>query len=184
MNRRQLIERFLYSGLIYGTGALPHIIREPRAQAVELQNRLLVNLIMLGGPDMRHLFPPALTPAAAADTASFAYNYWLHRQRSHNIDDLPSDWEAHWNAHFDHKAFAGGAGTDFGILSSCGWLSQMWDDGKLAIICNAVGSVSRDHDHSILVLDQGKPDIGDPTIRTGPAGADGSRRLPAVMRLP
>ena len=153
MNRRQMIQRLLYSGLIYGTGTLPHILRE--SVALPLQNRILANLILLGGPDLRHLFPPALTPAAAADTSSFAYNYWLYRQRAHSIGSAVIDWETRWNNDFLPKAFAGGAGTDFGILGSCTWLSQMWDDGKLAIVCNALGSTSRDHDHSILVLDQG-----------------------------
>ena len=47
----------------------------------------------------------------------------------------------------------------------------MWDKGNLAIICNALGSTSRDHEQAILAMDQGNLTSGpNDSLRSGWGG--------------
>ena len=59
MNRRLFLQSALYSGLLYGTGSLPGILRSATAAPAPVGNRTLINLNLSGGPDMRHLVVPA-----------------------------------------------------------------------------------------------------------------------------
>ena len=149
MERRNFIKAALATGLLYGTGSLPSVSRIARAGFAPVNRRILVNVMLAGGPDFRHLFPPAYN----ANSASFGYRYWEARARSHDISSSSaSAWQNRWTN--DYFAVSGG-GTTFGILRNCGWLKRMYDQGNVAIIANAIGSSSRDHDHSISILDQG-----------------------------
>jgi len=59
MNRRHFLQSSLYSSLLYGAGGFPSLVEEAAAGFVPLQNKVLVNLFMSGGPDFRHLVVPA-----------------------------------------------------------------------------------------------------------------------------
>ena len=113
-----------------------------------------------GGPDMRHLFPPAFD----ANPASFGYNFWQAKASAHAIGSTAADFEARWEN--DYFQVADG-NVVFGIRNNCGWLKQMWDAGNVALICNAFGATSRDHSHAIAVMDQGNPGHG-PNDSFGP----------------
>jgi uncharacterized protein (DUF1501 family) len=147
--RRDFLKAALATGLVYGTGALPTLARIAEAGFAPVNRRILVNVMLAGGPDFRHLFPPAYN----ANAASFGFKYWEARARSHDISTSSSGaWQDRWvNDYFP----VSGGGTTFGILRNCGWLKRMYDQGNVAIVANAIGSSSRDHDHSISVLDQG-----------------------------
>ena len=163
MNRRHFLQSAFYSGLIYGTGALPTFVNEARAGFEPLQNRLLVNLFLDGGPDFRHL----IVPAFDSNPSSFGYQYWSHRWRSHDIADNPSAWQQRWNddyypitvggSNWNGQQNPGGLnnGTTFGIWRHAGWLIDMFRAGHVAMVSNAVGGTNRAHDLSTLQMHQG-----------------------------
>ena len=156
MNRRQFLQNSLLTSLIYSAGALPRFINESSAAFQPLgSKKMLLNLFMNGAPDMRHI----IVPEYSANTADFGYHYWRNRTRSHGIGNAPSSMQNHWNDNFNHHnsgdQYRSHSAVNFGIAKSCGWLSQMWEQGNVAIICNAYGIDSRAHDHATLVMNQG-----------------------------
>ena len=150
MKRRDFLLNALAAGAL-GAGISP--LLPARARAATPPGRVLVNVMLAGGPDLRHLLPPAFNP----DPASFGYRFWQAKAAAHAIGDTPAAWQARWDSDYFHESFGG---TGFGIRSSCGWLRQFWEDGHVAIIANAVGARTRDHAHCIMVLDQGNVTSG------------------------
>ena len=69
MNRRDLLKAMLASGAALGLGGglVPKTARAAEGFPV-LSNRVLVNVMLFGGPNLRYLFPPHLTriPAVLA----------------------------------------------------------------------------------------------------------------------
>jgi len=160
--RRQFLQSALYTGLLYGTGSLPNMISS--ANAAPLQNKVLCDLYMDGGPDFRHLIVPAYNPAAD----SFGNKYWKHRWRSHGLTSNPSTWQARWENDY-YPVTVGGqnwpnglvdiegknSGVTFGIWREAGWLIDMFRAGNVALAFNMVGGTNRAHDLSTLMLQQG-----------------------------
>ncbi|WP_179958177.1 hypothetical protein [Chitinimonas arctica] len=140
MNRRNFLQLAAASGLAsYGLPAI----------AAPLSRRVLVNIALTGGPDFRHLLPPA----PDTNPQSWAYQYWQARAASHGI---PAGSNQAVAARFAAAYVTANAnGTQFGILKKCGWLKTMWDAGKVAIIHNVLGASSRDHAHAQLVMNHG-----------------------------
>lgn len=160
MNRRDFLTRSLYSSLLYGAGSLPGLVSQASAAPAPLQNNLLVNVTLDGGPDCRHF----IVPEYDNNTNSFAYKYWSNRTRTHRTGDSPSSWATRWNDHY-YPITINAPGTPnhnvtFGIWREAGWLIDMFERGNVAIICNAVGGLNRAHDHSTLILNQGDLSAG------------------------
>ena len=153
MDRREFLLNGLCASIMYGTGIVPGTIMEACAAAIPLQNKILTNLMMPGGPDFRYIFPPAYN----ANVNSFGNHYWKHMTRAHGIPDTAASMQNRWNNDYVHRTFNG---VEFGIKKNCNWLISMWDQGDLAVICNSVGSESRDHSLAILVMDQGNLQSG------------------------
>ena len=155
MNRRKFIKAALATSTLYAASGLPTLGRVASADGVPaLDNRVLVNVMMFGGPDFRHLFPPPFD----SKPGSYGYEYWAARAGSHSIAESVSAYQSRW---FDDYFHVSDGATDFGILSSCGWLKRMWDAGNVAIITNAVGGTTRNHSHCRLIMEQGN-------LRSGP----------------
>ncbi|NND82578.1 MAG: DUF1501 domain-containing protein [Gammaproteobacteria bacterium] len=164
LSRRQFLQSAFYSGLLYGSGALPGIIRNVGAQPAPLQNRVLANLFMNGGPDLRHL----VVPEFSSLPGSFGDAYWSNRTRSHNLADSGQTPEQRWNEDY-YPITVGGtnwtgglvdqsglnSGITFGIWREAGWLIDMFKAGHVALVFNAVGGTNRAHDLSSLMLNQG-----------------------------
>ena len=134
MKRRDFLLRALAAGAI-GAGLSPFL--PSRATAAGAPGHVLVNVMLAGGPDLRHLFPPAFN----ADPASFGYRFWQAKATAHAIGDAPADWQTRWNNDYFHESFGG---VEFGIRSNCGWLRQTWEAGHVAVVANAVGARTRD----------------------------------------
>jgi len=162
INRRRFLQSALATGLLYGTGSLPKLGNS--ALAAPLENRILVNLNLGGGPDFRHL----IVPAYSSNTNSFGNKYWNYRWRSHRLNSNASSWQARWNNDYypitvggsgwsSGLVDAGGlnSGVTFGIWREAGWLIDMFRSGNAALVFNAVGGTNRAHDLSTLMLDQG-----------------------------
>ncbi|MEY3220360.1 MAG: hypothetical protein RIT27_1717 [Pseudomonadota bacterium] len=114
--------------------------------------KILINVTLDGGPDLRHLMPPKYD----SNPNSYGYLYWKYRANAHAIAQHETAYQARWENDFlkPSKKLAP-AGKEFGILNNSQWLFDQWESGNLAIINNALGSNSRDHAHSLLVLEQG-----------------------------
>jgi uncharacterized protein (DUF1501 family) len=155
MERRHFIKTVLVSGAIYG--GLPVLGRGATVNEFPTpSNRMLVDVMLDGGPDFRYLNPPPFDP----DINSFGYRYWEMQAAAHDLPaDNPDRWEQRWNEKYFHVS---DGTTDFGILKQAEWLKNMWDAGKVAIINNVVGGTSRDHAHCQLIKD-----LGDITASAG-----------------
>ncbi|MEL7450317.1 MAG: DUF1501 domain-containing protein [Pseudomonadota bacterium] len=148
MDRRDFIRMTLASGLLHSAGVLPAVAAPAKGGFPTVGHRVLAKLMLPGGPDMRHI----IVPPYEAGAQTYGYNYWQARARAHGIADTASAWQQRWNN--DFTAFSHGA-TQFGIHNDCGWLQQLWQDGKLAIVSNVYGGSSRDHANCIDIIEQG-----------------------------
>ncbi len=148
LSRRQFLKTSLAMGI--AGSALDWLVPGDACAAgfSGLSKPILVNIALDGGPDMRHLLPPAWNN----DSGSFGRRYWQVRARAHRAEGGASASQAAWQSNF----FPVSQGrTSFGISRKCGFLKQLWDSGNLALINNVYGATSRDHQHARLVLDQG-----------------------------
>jgi uncharacterized protein (DUF1501 family) len=153
MRRREFLKTVLASAL-YAGGGLAFPGRVAQAAGFPASgNRMLVNIMLAGAPDFRHLF----TPQFDADQGSYGYRYWEARAGSHAVAASSSAWRDRWENDYVH---VGDATTEFGILAKCGWLRRMWDAGNVAIISNAMGGTTRNHSHCELIMDQGDLSTG------------------------
>ncbi|GAA6136757.1 hypothetical protein NBRC116583_05040 [Arenicella sp. 4NH20-0111] len=164
MNRRHFLQSALYGSLIYGVGGTPGIIKPALAGFEPVQNNLLVNLFLSGGPDIRHF----IVPEFDSNQNSFGYKYWSNRWRAHDLTEDSSTWQQRWSDDY-YKITVGGSnwngslvdiaginnGVTFGIWKHAGWLIDMFRAGNVAIVSNAVGGRNRAHDLSSLQMHQG-----------------------------
>jgi uncharacterized protein (DUF1501 family) len=148
MKRRDFVKSVFYTTALASSGVgLNLISREAQAAIVADQNvRVLVNIMLLGGADLRFLFVPETGTAYAA-------KFW--EKRKDIYQNLYDTYEQAWN---DLYLPTTSNGTTFGIHKNAGWLKEQFDAGNVAIIANVVGSENRRHDHSQLIMHTGDLD--------------------------
>ena len=152
MLRRDFIKTMLASGMFCSTGVLPLLGRVANAAGFPaIGGRVLVNIMLSGGPDMRHLLPPEFNP----DVNSYGYSYWKAKAEAHSIAQSTAEYQSRWDNDYYH---IDGVVNKFGILKKCGWLKRMWDAGNVAVISNAIGGDTRNHSHCRAVMNQGNID--------------------------
>lgn len=137
-----------------GAGAFFGRTRAALADALPTTfSRKVVNLVLNGGPDFRHL----IVPKPSTDPSAYGYSYWKYRATSHYIDgDNPATWQSRYASDFDQVTSIGGASVpEFGILKRAGWLKDQIVAGNVAVIANVKHSENRDHAHSLLMLQSG-----------------------------
>ncbi|MGH1541254.1 MAG: DUF1501 domain-containing protein [Arenicella sp.] len=171
MNRRQFLGASFYSSLLLGSGALPRFVNEAHAEFRPLTERMLVNLMLDGGPDIRHL----IVPAYEAGTQTVGNKYWKNRWRAHRLPDdneatLEQRWDddyfkitvggSNWNGNGLVDSGSKNSGVTFGIWKEAGWLIEMFLQGNVAICSNAVGGENRNHSHSTVIMEQGNLTAG------------------------
>jgi len=177
-NRRQFLQSAFYSSVVLGSSALPGVISNASAMPAPLNKRILVNLNLSGGPDLRHLLVPAYDPS----DDSFGGKYWKHRTRAHRLAETGVTAQQRYEE--DYVEFTVGNGSwngaglvdatgvngnvKFGIWREAGWLIDMFSRGNVALVFNAVGGTNRAHDLSSLMLEQ-----GDVLTRLNNRGASG-----------
>lgn len=148
MNRREFIKSVLFGGLALGTGIPLFRSRDAWAEPFpDYQHRVLINLTLNGGPDLRHLFAPEFVN----DPASFGYQFWHARSTAYRVDAKPEALDAQWKQYLRTES----NGVVFGIHPKAAWLKSYFDEGKVAIVCNVLHSTNRDHRHSLLVFESG-----------------------------
>jgi len=168
MNRRNFLLNSLYSSALLGGSSLPFSINDAHAMTnVSLQHRMLVHLLLPGGPNMRAL----IVPAYESGTQTVGNKYWKNSWRAHNLingDDatLQKRWNddyfkitvggSNWNANIDSGSLNNG--QTFGIWKEASWLIDMFMSGKVAIFSNAVGFPGRSHQAGFKVMENGFTD--------------------------
>jgi len=164
LSRRHFLQTAFYSSVAYGAGALPLLSPNAQATPVPLKNRILIDLFLNGGPDMRHL----IVPAFDATEDSFGDKYWSNRSRSHSLAITGQTAQQRWDNDYypitvGGNNWSGGlvdagglnSGVTFGIWREAGWLGDMFRSGNVALIFNAVGGTNGAHDLSQLMMYQG-----------------------------
>ncbi len=150
MKRRDFLRYALLSGAALTSASF---LRGVRADVPINDKRVLLFLMLRGGPDYRHL----IVPPYSANPQSYGATYWRNRWRSHAIGSSEADWQARWE---DDYLPVEADGHSFGILGKCGWLKSQFDAGNVAIINNVLGSTTRDHHHSEIVFESGDRTAG------------------------
>lgn len=135
------------SGLaVTGIGAgLP--LRIARAQTSP--GRILVNVMLAGGADLRHVFVP--DPSLQPD---YAAAFWRARAAMTRQDGSLATYQSVYNT--QHTKLTISSQT-FGVHNAAGWLIEMLRAGKAAIIANVAGSEIRQHEESQLIWLTGDP---------------------------
>jgi len=155
MKRREFLRASAYSSAVLGGSSVGTSLLFPSSSLASPgfgagNGRVLVNVMMLGGADLRHLFvPPPGTDYGAV--------FWAARETIFNISGA-SNWDpmVSYANGFDEITVDG---ETFGINKNAGWLKQQILDGNVAIVCNVVGSQNQRHDHSQLIMNSGYPGI-------------------------
>lgn len=150
--RRRFLQGTL-AALALGGGLLPGTTRLARAAGfAPVSQPILANLMLNGGPDMRHPFVPPFSRLAG----SVGRTYWEARAAIHNPANPTLDaMEARWH---DDYVVAEHQGTVFGILRGCDWLADQWEAGHVALMCGTLSDTSRDHDQAIRNMEMGVRD--------------------------
>jgi uncharacterized protein (DUF1501 family) len=163
ISRRNFLKASVALGMVAGTGELLLPRRAYAAGFAAVNNPILVNISLDGGPDMRYLFPPAWNSASG----SYGRRHWDVRAHVHDTDGSASALQACWQNDYAPAYFGN---TQFGILKQCGFLKQLWDAGQLALVNNAYTVNTRDHQHGQLVMEQGNSTAGKTSEGSGWGG--------------
>lgn len=143
MNGPRMTRRRLLQGAASIAALLPvtGLYRRANADVPSLPHPVLVHTMLVGGPDFRHLLPPAYS----SEPSSYGHAFYRARASAFRIDATPTAWENHWRDAYVHLD---DGRTQFGMLNGCDWLADMWRAGHVAIIPNVLGAESRDHEHA------------------------------------
>ena len=109
---------------------------------------IIVNLILDGGADFRHI----LSPIFSEDKSSYGFNFWKNRASSHNLDE--NDLTA-LKIRSDEYLKIDSDSVSFGVNPKASWLKEQFDMKNVAIVNNVLNSNNRDHSHSLLKLESG-----------------------------
>lgn len=146
MKRRAFLKAGLFSAAAIG-GSLGIGWPASRAWAAAPVPRTLVNIMLVGGADLRYVFVPH-----PLHDPVYVDQFWAARRALYTQDytDYMTMYAAEYTTVTD-GSFA------FGIHNSCGWLAQQFNAGNVAVVSNVVGSYNRRHDHSRLIINTGDP---------------------------
>ncbi len=149
MQRREFIKLSGATALFlaFGAGTSLHA-------ATSIGARTVVNIMLDGGPDFKHL----IVPPFSSDANSYGAAYW--RARASIFRTTAGDSAKLRQAYRDNYDEVTFDGVRFGILKSCAWLKNEIRKGNVAVVSNVVASTNRDHYHSKLILESG-------SLRTG-----------------
>ena len=162
-SRRRFLRNSLALATILGNG-LPLGMKKVQADGfASLNHPFLANIMLNGGPDMRHL----LMPAFSSVEGSYGREFWRARVSTQGGDDTLTALDARWNE--DYLPASSG-GTQFGILKQADWLHQMWEAGKVAVICGVLNDSSRDHELATRMMEMGNRQAGKFSFGSGWGG--------------
>jgi len=152
VNRRDFLSYMAAAGVFTGLGS-----RFPNVQAATVGiPRVLVNVMLVGGADLRFLFAPDPTKEV-----SYAKHFATARNVLYPSDTNPepsqrvSNYEHAWSASNPYYLRPNDSTANFGIHKNATWLLDQYNKGNVAIISNVAASENRRHDHSQLIVNSG-----------------------------
>ena len=147
-SRRRFLRHSVALATLLGNG-LPLGMRNAHADGfAALNHPFLANIMLNGGPDMRHL----LMPPFSSIEGSYGREFWRIRATAQGVSDTVDALNTRWTEAY--LPAASGA-TEFGILARASWLHEMWNAGKVALVCGVLSDTSRDHDLAIRTMEMG-----------------------------
>ena len=115
--------------------------------------RTLINVMLLGGADLRYLFVP--DPLSEPE---YAAKFWDARQSIYQYNGanaaLYPTYDTVWDGLYTSVTDSA-SGSTFGIHNNASWLTEQFSLGNVAIVANVLGSDNRRHDHSQLIVNTG-----------------------------
>lgn len=150
MKRRQFLKSSVYASAMLGlsSGFASRLARAAIAGGLPFK-RTLINLMLLGGADLRFLFVPE--PGTAYATKFWETRKELYQNNATNTTLYPT-YEAVWTGLYLPVNING---VSFGIHKNAAWLRDQLVTGNASIIANVLGSDNRRHDHSQLIVNTG-----------------------------
>jgi len=115
--------------------------------------KTVINVMLDGGPDFRHLIVPAYA-SDNNDPESYATKFWQARSSIFNVSSV-ADLKTAYSENYDEITVDG---ITCGILKQCAWLKDEIVAGNVAIINNVIASTNRDHHHSQMMIEHGSVD--------------------------
>ncbi len=152
MKRRQFLKNSVYASTALGlsSGLTPGLSNAAIGGGLPF-NRTLINLMLLGGADLRFLFAP--DPSTV-----YATKYWEARKGIYQNNTANTTLFPTYNAVWTNLYLPVNInGVSFGIHKNAGWLKDQLIAGNASIVANVVGSNNRRHDHSQLIVNTGDP---------------------------
>jgi uncharacterized protein (DUF1501 family) len=150
MKRRQFLKSGLCATALLGlsSGIAPRLASAAIGGGLPFK-RTLINLMLLGGADLRFLFVP--DPSTA-----YAVKFWearqsLYQDTTANTTLYPT-YNAVWNNLYLPVTISG---VTFGVHKNAAWLRDQLLAGNASIVANVLGSNNRRHDHSQLIVNSG-----------------------------
>lgn len=170
MKRRNFIKNIFYTSSaasMAGAGLFPSSKASADALYGESYARTLVDVMLLGGADLRYMLVPHPDEPTTKD---YTAKFWEARKNIYNTYDSVSkttlkynSFEDVWNGDLNQPLLksqydmAEYNGFKFGFHKKADWLKREFNKGNVAIVCNVYGSTNRRHDHSQLIVHTGDP---------------------------
>jgi hypothetical protein len=114
-------------------------------------DKIVINLLLDGGADLRHL----IVPVPSEDTSTHGYWFWSSRITVFNIESSYSAFVEYFDSNYDKITLNN---IELGVLKKAEWLKNKITSENVAIINNIYISENRDHAHSMLRLERGSLD--------------------------
>lgn len=157
MKRRELLSKMALATMAAGVAPLSYPMRALAAECspIPLIPQTLVNVMLNGGADLRFLFMPAPgTLEQGHEDLIFASRRNMYASSRNNAGMTYSEM-------FSLEYEKPSESSVFGIHKSCGWLTEQYKVGNVAIVANAYCSRNRRHDQSIINADAGDPEFNE-----------------------
>ncbi len=171
MKRRDFIKNIFYTSsaaTITGTASMvPFSNAYADKRYGEFFARTLVDVMLLGGADLRYMLVPHPDEAT---TKTYATKFWEKRKSLYNtydnVNKVTRKYASYadvWNGDSTQPVLtpqydmAEYNGFKFGFHKKANWLKNEFVKGNVAIVCNVYGSTNRRHDHSQLIMHTGDP---------------------------
>ncbi len=149
MRRRDFVKAGLTAAVLpaIGSGLL-----SGRAAALPTSGRVVVNVMLAGGADLRYLFMP--DPATQQD---YAAGFWRARSKLHG--SYGTELSQYGELLRADYALCDIDGQSFAMHKAAGWLKQHYDAGRVAIVANVFGPLGRSHDVAQLTWHTGDTSV-------------------------
>ncbi len=168
LSRKEFIKLLAFAGGSYALSTmLPDSMRkELLAATIGSTGPFLVNVVLDGGPDMRHL----VVPRPSSVTTEYGNVFWRNRYSLFGALPFYDSWMSAYSSQFQEVSGNNG-NPNFGIHRNAGWLITQYQAGNVAFVNNVAHSDSRDHARSLLVIQSGNYDT--PAYQTSVDGWGG-----------